>query len=179
MQSLTSQLYAFLVTIITGIAIGILFDFYKVIRGLTRPRKAFTYLGDLAFWIIATLVVFFMLLIGNWGEIRFYVVIGVFAGTALYMKFFSKGFLRLLSGLILVVKKIIRFIIKVLGTIWLIIVYPFIIIRNIVIIPVGFLGTTCLRTFRWLKRGVGHLVLKPMRQCLNKFKHQIKKMLKK
>lgn len=178
MQSLNSQFYAFLVTILAGITIGILFDFYRVIRGMVRPKKVFTYLGDLTFWVISTLVVFFMLLIGNWGELRFYVWVGVLVGITVYLRYLSRYMLKVFGFLIYIINKTVAFFLKVLGIMWMIISYPFIIIRNIVIIPVGFLGTTCFRGFRWINRLADRAIFSPVKIKLSAVKTRIKKWFK-
>lgn len=179
MQSLNAQFYAFLVTVLAGITIGILFDFYRVIRGLVRPKKVFTYLGDLTFWVISTLVVFFLLLIGNWGEIRFYVWVGVLVGITAYLRYLSKLIIKVFSFLIYIINKTAALVLKILGILWMIITYPFIIIRNIVIIPVGFLGTTCVRGFRWINRIANRLAFSPAKLRLAAVKARIKKKFKK
>ncbi len=37
MESLSTQLYAFGIVMLAGISLGVLFDFFRVIRGLLRP----------------------------------------------------------------------------------------------------------------------------------------------
>lgn len=179
MQSLNAQFYAFIITVLAGVTIGILFDFYRVIRGLVRPKKVFTYLGDLTFWVISTLVVFFLLLIGNWGEIRFYVWVGVLVGITLYQKYLSKYIIKLFSFIIYIINKTVAFVLKTLGILWMIITYPFIIVRNIVIIPVGFIGTTSMRGFRWINRHINRIVFAPIKTRLLAIKIRMKKWLKK
>lgn len=178
MQSLNAQFYAFLVTVLTGVTIGILFDFYRVIRSLVRPKKVFTYLGDLTFWVIATLVVFFLLLIGNWGEIRFYVWVGLLVGVSVYLKHLSKYIIKVFGFIFDIINRTVALLLKTLGILWIIITYPFIIIHNIVIIPVGFLGTTCLRGFRWINRIADRLVFSPVKHRLLAVKIRIKKWFK-
>ncbi len=140
MQSLESQLFSFVVTLLMGITIGILFDFYNVAKGVIRPRKAGTYLGDFLFWVITTIVVFFMLLIGNWGELRFYVIIGILAGLLFYLKLLSRVVIKILLYIIYVIKKVLTGIMRVVRFIWFVVSYPVFLIGNIIIIPVGILG---------------------------------------
>lgn len=177
MPSLTSQFYAFLITILAGVTIGILFDFYRVTRGLVRPRKVFTNLGDLAFWAIATLVVFFLLLVGNWGEIRFYVLIGVLAGISLYLKCLSTFFIKTFNIIFMIIKKMLMFIFKVFSVVWFVIMYPFIIVRNIVVIPIGFMGTTCARGTRWARSGFNRYVGTPAKGYVSRVERGLKNRL--
>ncbi len=83
------QAETFIVTIMTGMILGILFDFYRVLRGIFHPRAAVTFLTDILYWLIATVIVFGALLLSNWGELRFYVFIGLVSGIAGYYRLFS------------------------------------------------------------------------------------------
>ncbi len=174
MQSLTSQFYAFLVTILAGVIIGILFDFYRVVRGLVRPRKVFTHLGDLTFWVVSTLVIFFLLLVGNWGEMRFYVFIGILAGIGLYLKCLSRYFIKIFGAAFLIIRKILMLVAKVCSTLWLIIIYPFVIIRNIVVIPIGFLGRTCAGGANWVKKCLNRFIGSPVKGYISRVERRLK-----
>lgn len=89
MSSLAGQTYAFLMTIFAGGIIGLLFDVYRVIRSVFQPRQLGTAVWDLVFWIMVTPVLFATLLASNWGELRFYVAIGVGLGLLLYFQAMS------------------------------------------------------------------------------------------
>lgn len=89
MPNLAGQTYAFLMTIFAGGIVGLLFDVYRVFRSIFRPRQIATALTDLLYWIAVTPVVFAMLLAGNWGELRFYVLIGLGIGLLLYFQALS------------------------------------------------------------------------------------------
>lgn len=97
-MELTSQVITFLMTIVTGILLGMLFDGYRVLRGIFNPRILATGVADLLYWIIATGVVFTSLVLSNWGELRFYVFIGILSGLGLYYKWCSIWAIRLLSS---------------------------------------------------------------------------------
>lgn len=88
-NGLAQQTYAFLMTILAGGVAGFLFDLYRVARSLTRPRQLATAVADLLYWIVVTPIVFALLLAGNWGELRFYVLIGLGVGLLLYFQALS------------------------------------------------------------------------------------------
>lgn len=161
MQSLASQLYAFVATLVMGLAIGLLFDFYKVTKGIFRPGKILGGITDLLFWVISTLTVYFLLLIGNWGEIRLYVVIGVIIGAAVYFKLFSSGVLWVFRGIFHYLKQMIMFCLKIIGMVWIAITYPFVLVRNIVVIPIGFLSTLLAKFRQALARLLSRTVAAP------------------
>lgn len=84
-----SQLQAMFITIIAGMLLGLVFDFYRVLRGLIRPRGWLSSLGDLLYWLVATAVVFTALLLGNWGELRLYAFLSLLAGVGAYYRLCS------------------------------------------------------------------------------------------
>ncbi len=101
-----SQLSAFLTTIATGITLGVLFDCYRVLRGTFRPKVLVTWVTDLLYWLVATVIVFIALVISNWGELRFYVFLGISCGVALYYRLLSLWVIRVLSFVIKLIKDI-------------------------------------------------------------------------
>lgn len=98
-EPVTIQIANFLITIFNGMIIGLLFDGYRVLRGIMTPKMLITELGDLLFWLIATMLVFGTLIFINWGEVRLYIFIGLMIGFVLYMRLFSRYILRLLKRL--------------------------------------------------------------------------------
>lgn len=92
------QLYAFGMTIVAGMAAGVVFDLYRMVRRGLRPRGTGAWLTDLLFWLVVTPVVFALLLLGNWGELRFYVFLGLAAGGVLYFGLLSGPLRELLYG---------------------------------------------------------------------------------
>ncbi|NLM24886.1 MAG: spore cortex biosynthesis protein YabQ [Firmicutes bacterium] len=90
MESLSVQLYAFAITIIAGATTGLLFDLYRLSRGYLRPGLVATAVMDLFFWLVVAPVLTVYLLLANWGQLRFYVLVGILLGLALYYLVFSR-----------------------------------------------------------------------------------------
>jgi len=101
----SGQLETFFITVVTGMFLGGLFDFYRIMRGVFKPRRTFTSVADLLYWLLATAIVFVALLLGNWGEIRLYVFFGLFAGILFYFRLLSRQVIRLLIGIIRLVAR--------------------------------------------------------------------------
>lgn len=95
-----SQSVHFLITVLVGAALGFIFDFYRVMRGIFRPRQIFTLFFDTLYWLTALLLTFVALALSNWAEFRLYVFLGIIAGWGAYYKVLSRSliifFLRLL-----------------------------------------------------------------------------------
>ncbi|MEW6724244.1 MAG: spore cortex biosynthesis protein YabQ [Bacillota bacterium] len=105
MYSLPIQLYMVAVMLLSGIALGLAYDIYRVWRGLWRPAGYRAILGDLGFWLLATGILGFGLVVGNWGELRLYVFLGWAAGLSLYHSLVSR---LVIKGLIRIAKRIAR-----------------------------------------------------------------------
>lgn len=99
-MELTGQVLTFAITIMTGILLGVLFDCYRVLRGNCNPKVLMTWFTDLLYWLVATAVVFIALVFSNWGELRFYVFIGILSGLGLYYNWLSLYVIRLFSNAI-------------------------------------------------------------------------------
>lgn len=94
-ESIREQVLAFLWMVAAGSLIGFLFDFYRVLRGRLRPGPRGTFLGDLSFWLLSTVLVFAFMLRSNFGDFRLYVLLGVLAGAYLYHLLLSHVVIRL------------------------------------------------------------------------------------
>lgn len=133
MEPLSNQVYAFLITIAIGLGIGFLYTMYCEIRRYLRVKSTKGHVFDLIFWLITTLFTYFFLLLGNWGEVRFYIILGLIIGAVFYIKVLAK----LITPIVL---KIIEIIVRSIGFIFKVILYPFRLIGKIILVPLGFLG---------------------------------------
>jgi spore cortex biosynthesis protein YabQ len=84
LQRLDLQFYAFFMILLCGAVLGLLFDLLRVARGHYQPNRLIAALADLLFWSVATVALSGALFYGNWGELRFYVLVGLLLGLGLY-----------------------------------------------------------------------------------------------
>ena len=54
----SNQAYLFLVFIVNGVLIGLLFDFFRIARKVIPTNDFVTYIEDVLFWILAGSTVF-------------------------------------------------------------------------------------------------------------------------
>lgn len=87
--SMLKELHMFFTTVYGGLIIGFVYDIYRTIRYISRPKKIITHLGDLLFWVFAAIILFLTVIKINWGEIRGYILLGFFVGGLIYIKVFS------------------------------------------------------------------------------------------
>ena len=90
MDEIYNQLFSLLFFIITGISIGILFDFFRILRRTFKTIDLVTYIQDILFWIITGGIMLFSIFKFNSGQIRSYVIIGIVFGFFLYKITISK-----------------------------------------------------------------------------------------
>lgn len=114
METLGVQLYSFGIVMLAGISLGVMFDCFRVIRGLLRPGLLSTLLLDLLFWAICTPVLVLYLLLANWGELRGYVIIGLILGFFFYKLFLGQTVLALLLWAVRSVSGLLNFLITLL-----------------------------------------------------------------
>ena len=67
----TNQAYLFCIFIINGIIIGILFDFFRILRKTFKTSDLITYIEDSLFWILTGIIILYSIFVFNNGEIRF------------------------------------------------------------------------------------------------------------
>lgn len=87
---LGAQLFAFGIILLSGFLLGLCFDLYRVLRALWQPGPLWTRIGDLLFWFNALCLLSSLLLVGNWGELRLYVLVGWALGFLLYQRLLSR-----------------------------------------------------------------------------------------
>lgn len=83
----------------SGFIQGMIFDIYRRIRRALNPGKIETALGDIIFWIFATLLIFALINTYLMGWVRGYFFAGFFTGFIIYLKTLSRFFIRLLIKL--------------------------------------------------------------------------------
>ena len=73
-----------------GVAVGILFDFYRSLRHWLKWGRISTWAGDLLFSLAALLILFRFFLRAKAVDFRIYILWGSVLGLFLYLRFLSK-----------------------------------------------------------------------------------------
>ncbi|MBR3255854.1 MAG: spore cortex biosynthesis protein YabQ [Clostridia bacterium] len=87
---INNQAYLFFIFSLDGFIIGLLFDFFRILRKCFKTANLVTYIEDILFWILTGFLVLYTIFIFNNGEIRFFMFIGIIIGIALYILLLSK-----------------------------------------------------------------------------------------
>jgi len=101
-----NQAYLFLVFSMTGVVIGILFDFFRILRKSIKTSNFLTYIEDIIFWIITGLLILYNIWYFNNGEIRIFMFLGIILGVFIYMSTLSLIFIKIFSTLLQTLIKI-------------------------------------------------------------------------
>lgn len=101
------QAYLFIVFSLTGVVIGILFDFFRILRRSFKTSNIITYVEDVLFWILTGVLILYNIWYFNNGEIRIYMLLGIIMGLLIYMLTLSNIIVSLFS-------KILKMLIRIL-----------------------------------------------------------------
>ncbi|OAS85714.1 MULTISPECIES: spore cortex biosynthesis protein YabQ [Metabacillus] len=112
-MTLTTQFYTMLAMVGMGGWIGVALDTYG--RFLKRPLRArwVIFINDFMFWVVQGLILFYLLLLVNEGELRIYIFLAVLCGYAAYQSLLKGIYIRVLERLIQTSLSIYRFMLKV------------------------------------------------------------------
>lgn len=100
-------IYCFL----TGIAITVVYDFLRIVRGVIRHPYAMIALEDIVFWMFVSVVLFLLLYHMNNGTLRWFAVFGLFVGMLFYKKIFGDYLVIFMSTIL---GRILHIVVKVL-----------------------------------------------------------------
>ncbi|TCT13050.1 spore cortex biosynthesis protein YabQ [Natranaerovirga pectinivora] len=115
-EFITVQGQLFMITIASGIAIGVFYDIIRIFRRVVAHSNFLINIEDGLFWIISSVFLFVILFRQNNGVIRGYVIIGVLIGLVLYFAIAShyivNGVSKSINSIIDMIKKVIMLILK-------------------------------------------------------------------
>ncbi len=138
----TNQAYLFLIFIINGILIGVLFDFFRILRKTFSTKDIITYMQDILFWILAGFIILYSTFTFNNGEIRIFMFIAILIGVIFYMTLISSYIVKINVKAINFIKELIQKIINILITPfkW---IYKF--IKRIISKPLNFIKKVIIK----------------------------------
>lgn len=145
--SFSGQSMIFFMTVFFGIVMGVLYDLIRVIRRIIPHAGFFVQAEDLIYCASMALLVFYVMLNRNYGEVRFFSILGIIIGLVLYYSTVSKP---ILNGLV----AMLRFFIKVIKAAISILLFPIKMLYRIIRTPVRFLKKKFLAILRKTKKAL-------------------------
>lgn len=116
--NIVDDFYIFLIAINYGLIFGGIYDFYRVFRYFSKPKKILSSIEDLLFWIVITGLVFMFLVRQTDGIIRGFILLGFIIGYIFYIKVISRFSYK-------IIRSIFQLIFTLFSEIMKIILYPF------------------------------------------------------
>ena len=123
--SLHAQARLFLLTILLGGVMGLVYDGLRVFRRALPHRRCLIQLEDGMFWLMAVFLVFRVMLQASSGEIRFFSVFGLFGGMGLYFLILSRLVIAVSDRIIWFIKSAVLLFFRIVLTPFWLILRPF------------------------------------------------------
>lgn len=149
-----SQEMIFLAALIGGFFLGLLWDFYRLLRYYIPINKLGTALGDILYWIVSLFFGLNIIVRVSWGNIRLFILLAFLMGAMMYFYVFSKIILKLCIS-------IIDFVIQTIKRVY-----------NIIIFPIKFIIKSLINFFIPYKIKIESKIKK----CKNEIKFRINKL---
>jgi spore cortex biosynthesis protein YabQ len=150
-------------TVSIGFFIGFVYDLFRILRKTIKHPNIIIQIEDIIYWIFVSLIMFYILLSRNYGEVRAFSIIGAFLGMLIYFLTLSQLFLPITVKVIDFTKKIIVFVIKI-------VLLPIKFVVKLIMYPVNVLKNRCKKFKDQLKIA--------KRKELSKFKRRRKALAK-
>ncbi|SFA49414.1 spore cortex biosynthesis protein YabQ [Parageobacillus thermantarcticus] len=111
-MSLTTQLATMLAMIGMGSWLGAALDTYNRFLQRQNRKHWVVFINDVLFWVVQGLVLFYILLLVNEGELRFYIFLAILCGYAAYQSLFRMIYLKVLEWVISLAARLYRFFLR-------------------------------------------------------------------
>ncbi|MCL2500006.1 MAG: spore cortex biosynthesis protein YabQ [Defluviitaleaceae bacterium] len=112
--SMPAQAWLFVATVVVGGAVGVFYDFFRVLRRTAPHGKWAVQLEDLFFWLAVTVLVFYYMLHRNYGEIRFFALLGMGLGVTLYFVTVSRIIIWVSVAVVEYIKKVVAAVFRII-----------------------------------------------------------------
>lgn len=130
METVAFQSFVFSYTVYGGIMIGILYDIYRVLRGIKRREHLISSVWDAIFLTAVLFVVIWAIFSSNYGDLRAYIFLGFAVGFLLYEKILS----RIIVAIFTFAKRNILFFFKTTNSLFIL---PFKLLYNLLWYPIS------------------------------------------
>lgn len=131
--SITYQFKIFLISLCVGLILGFFYDLIKIFRRFVLHNNILINIEDAIYWVFMSVMVFFICLYQNDGEVRLFFIIGIFLSLILYNLLISPVFINIFT-------KIINLLIKAFLLIFKAIYSPILFVFRLILKPFKFLA---------------------------------------
>lgn len=152
---LADQIVTFAYTLAIGMLAGLCYEVYRAVRDLLKLKSVGTFAGDIIFWLLLTVIAFVLLIRANYGQLRFYVFVGLLLGTFLFIRLLGGVAYRLVRWVLYQAGKVLRLVALLLYYLWMAVSFPFRLVFITVVFPVHLAGRLLGRAGRLAGRPAG------------------------
>ncbi|WP_186575719.1 spore cortex biosynthesis protein YabQ [Aquibacillus kalidii] len=99
-MTLSTQFLTILTMIAGGVFLGAGIHTFRRFEVYWKKRVIFSYFIEICFWLLQTLILFFLLYLVNQGELRFYILIALVCGFAMFKGLLENMYQRVLEKII-------------------------------------------------------------------------------
>ena len=131
-----NQAYLFVIFAFNGVVIGLILDFFRILRITFKTSNIITYIEDVLFWILTGISIIFFMYNFSDGTIRLFMIIALILGFLIYILSISKFIIKIFVFSINILKDFFRIIINV-GAIPVKLIYK--VIYNVIIKNINYL----------------------------------------
>ncbi len=89
------QIQVFTMSLAVGILLGLVYDGIRIFRRVVKHNIIVISIEDILFWMMAIVILFTFLIYENNGEIRGFIILGIFIGVFIYLKVFSNPIVKI------------------------------------------------------------------------------------
>lgn len=146
-MTLDIQIWTMASMMLSGVALGMLYDAYRVVSGEFRfPRWTIPPL-DILYWAVGTIAVFRVLYLSNGGEVRLYVFLALMIGVSGYFAFFSGLITAIVRFAAAAVKQGVRWMLR-LGD--MLLIRPIVALYRLIVAILGFFAFLSTFLFKFM-----------------------------
>lgn len=106
--TVSEQTKIFLWSCVLGAFLGIVFDFFRVIRIIKKHSTVAVFIEDVLFIIFSFMCIFIYTMEKARGEIRFFIFLGAFLGFILYIEIVGNFIVNVIKKIVLFIKSVLR-----------------------------------------------------------------------
>lgn len=96
-EHIYAEFNTFCYAIMLGAMCGILYDFIRIFRRVIKKRMVITFVEDIIYWFIVSILFFMLMYRENGGMVRGFAIIGMAIGMILYEVSIGKFFVKYIS----------------------------------------------------------------------------------
>ncbi|WP_407272590.1 spore cortex biosynthesis protein YabQ [Radiobacillus sp. PE A8.2] len=96
-MTLTTQFLTIISMMGAGTYLGAAIDTFRRYESFWKKRLLFSYIIEICFWLLQTLILFYILYLVNQGELRFYILLAIICGYAAYKSIIQFFYLKVLD----------------------------------------------------------------------------------